>query len=158
MSETIFDIDEGEVGDNLLKAPTQEEREQVLDFVFYGKNKRNHLFLTFEAHHEFMSEMALDAFTKTLQALKLTLDDVAVLNLGALPSAPKKEEIISFFNPKTMVFLGTSSQSVGLDDISAKTVVEHGGIRIFHTDTFDEMLADGEKKRIFWTTIKTLLA
>ncbi len=158
MNETIFGIgkadtlatDGGVLSDKMAQ-------KQLLHFRFYGKNKRNYLFVTEEQAHEWMSIAALEAFTKTLAALKLTMEDVAVLNLATLKTSPQKEDIISFFSPKAMVFLGAPLQSLGLEGLSSKMVAEYNGIAVFHTCTFDEMLADGEKKRLFWTTIKTLL-
>lgn len=160
MSETIFVSGENSEEVTVDKTPEispKEEHEEVLDFVFYGENKCNYLFLTHERQYPFMSDAALDAFTKTLAALKRTLADVAVLNLDSLPATPRKENVISFFKPKTMVFLGVAPQAVGLATIPPQTIVEYSGITLFHTYSFDEMLADGEKKRLFWTTIKTLL-
>ena len=160
MSETIFVSDErsGEATVNKApETPAKEKHEEVLDFVFYGENKSNYLFLTHEQQYQFMSDAALDAFTKTLAALKLTLADVAVFNLGVLPTVPQKEDIISFFKPKVMVFLGVAPQTLGLTAMPYQSVMEYNNIALLHTCTFDEMLADGEKKRLFWTTIKTLL-
>lgn len=133
MTETIFGIDEPAPG-------------RSLQFSFYGGNRRNYLFLTHEIQHEWMSAAALDAFVKTLSALKLSLDDIAVLNMGKLPEIPAKTELIAFFNPKVIVALGAPLPWDESDDFT-----------VFKTYSFDEMLADAEKKRIFWTAIKTLL-
>ncbi|SEK72335.1 hypothetical protein [Parapedobacter koreensis] len=160
MSETVFGIAEGAMDTSGTGQPEKEavgKQEQVPQFVFYGKNKRNYLFLTQEKQHEWMSAAALEAFTKTIAALKLTPDDVAVLNVGALVAIPGKADVLSFFRPKVIVGLGVSVQSIGLDISPSAPMAEHHGITIFHTCTFDEMLTSPEKKRLFWTTIKTLL-
>jgi|SRR5690606_15991249 hypothetical protein len=115
-------------------------------FRFYGGNKRNYLFLNQDTQHEWMSPPELEAFTKTLAALKLTLDDVALLNLHALSPFPSKEDLIVFFKPRVVVALGVSHSWEELEDIA-----------VFNTCTFDEMLVDAEKKRLFWNTVKTLL-
>lgn len=133
MTETIFGIDE----------PTPSRSPQ---FSYHGGNRRNYLFLTHEIGHEWMSAAALDAFTKTLAALKLTMDDIAVLNIGKLSEIPAKPDLIAFFNPKVIVALGAS---LPWD--------ESDGLVVYQTCSFDEMLVDAEKKRKFWTAIKTLL-
>lgn len=127
-----------------------------VDFAFYGKNRRRYLFLTNDGQHQWMSVAALDAFTKTLAALKLSADDVALLNLAPFAVPPRKEELISFFNPTVIVLLGVPPESVGLGALPT-AVSNCDGISVFQTGTFDEMLADAEMKRLFWTTIKTLL-
>ena len=136
MTETIFGV--GEPTDAVVAAPPQ--------FSHYGGNKRNFLFLTHDARHEWMSDAAFDAFTKTLGALKLSMDDVAVLNVGKLPSVPAEADLVAFFHPKAIVALGAS---VPWGTSSTTTV--------FQTYSFDEMLVDAEKKRTFWATVKTLL-
>lgn len=128
----------------------------AVDFVFYGKNKRRFLFLTNDGQHQWMSTAGLDAFTKTLTALKCSIDDVALLNLATLATLPKKEELVSFFNPTVIVLLGVSPEPLGLGALLT-AVNDCSGISVFQTGTFDEMLVDAEMKRRFWTTIKTLL-
>ena len=134
MSETIFDIE----------AP--EARRAPHNVRYLGQNKRRYLFLTHEAEHEWMSEAAMDALVKTLAALQLAVDDVAVLNIAKLAESPSADELSAFFDPKVVVNLGTS-----LD------WPEQAGTTVFHTRRFDDMLADAAKKREFWATIKTLL-
>jgi len=134
MTETIFGMDEPTV-------PGVAPR-----FSYYGGNKRNYLFLTHETRYEWMSESALEAFAKTLAALKLSVDDVAVLNVGKLPAVPAKSDLIAFFRPKVVVTLGAALPWDATD-----------GLTVFEAHSFDEMLVDAEKKRLFWATIKTLL-
>lgn len=139
MTETVFGVEEGE-----LRAPL--ETPTAPPFVFFGRNKRNYLFLTHEEQHEWMPEAAMDAFVKTLAALKLAEDDVALLNLATLAEPPTVEQLALFFKPKVVVNLGTPF-----------AWPEQSGISILHTHEFGNMLADAGKKRDFWTAIKALL-
>lgn len=152
MTEAVFDVGDGAMTAGAEAPPEAPETEGVRkpdpapQFTFYGKNKREYLFLTDEKQHEWMSEPAMDAFVKTLAALKLTVDDVAVLNLAKLKEPPLVHHLTLFFKPKVVVNLGTSL-----------AWPEKDGMKVFHTNAFDAMLSDAEKKRVFWTTIKTLL-
>lgn len=152
MTEAVFAVEDGAVtagGGTLQVAPETEtvrKPDQAPQFTFYGKNKRGYLFLTDEKQHEWMSAPAMDAFLKTLAALKLTVDDVAVLNLAKLQEPPLIDHLTLVFNPSVVVNLGTSF-----------AWPEQAAIKVFHTSAFDAMLADAAKKRVFWTTIKTLL-
>ncbi|MGK6352300.1 hypothetical protein [Parapedobacter sp. DT-150] len=158
MTETIFDVGEPvESATGREQAVRAPEQLSAPLFPFYGENKRRYLFLTQEQQYEWMSDAALDAFIKTLAALKLTAADVAVLNVGALTALPSKEDLLSFFEPKVMVCLGLPPQSLGFEIPLSPLVADYRGITVFHTYAFDEMLIDAEKKRHFWTTIKTLL-
>lgn len=139
MTETVFDIAE-RAADTPLEPPT------VPPFIFFGRNKRNYLFLTHEKQYEWMPEAAMDAFIKTLAALKLAEDDVALLNLATLTEPPTVRQLSSFFKPRVVVNLGTPF-----------TWPEQEEVTVFHTHAFGDMLADAEKKRVFWTTVKQLL-
>jgi len=153
MTETIF----GVATDGMTKA-TVETRPEASEpesaripspppqFSFYGKNKRHYLFLTEDKQHEWMSEPAMGAFIKTLAALRLTTDDVAVLNVAKLAELPSIDDLSLFFSPKVVICLGVA---VG--------AAEQEGLTVIDTYSFDEMLTDAEKKRLFWTTIKPLL-
>ncbi len=129
MTDTIFAVEQG-----------------ASPFVYFGRNKRNFLFLTQQKQHQWMPEAAMDAFIKTLAALKLAEDDVALLNLAPLAEAPSVEQLTLFFKPRVVVNLGTPF-----------AWPERDGVKTFHTHAFEDMLSDAEKKRVFWTTIKHLL-
>lgn len=151
MTETIFSVDDGAISaaGGALTEPVEakpvDQAELKTQFAFYGQNRRNYLFLTDEKQHEWMPEGAMDAFIKTLAALKLAEKDVALLNLARLAELPSVEQLTLFFEPKVVVNLGTPF-----------VWPEQSGITVFHTHAFDDMLADAEKKRDFWTTIKRL--
>src|SRR5690606_25579506 len=92
----------------IASEPESAKSEQAApSFIFLGKNERNYLFLTDEQQHEWMPEAAMEAFVKTLAALKLTVNDVAVLNLAKLAVAPPIDQLARFFNPRVVVNLGT---------------------------------------------------
>ena len=158
MTETVFGVGNGEVKavKDTVAAPVDvspvskpepvEIESAAPSFMFLGQNKRNYLFLTDERQHDWMSEAAMDAFVKTLAALKFTMDDVALLNVAKLQEPPSFDDLALFFKPKVVVSLGVSLRWPEREDIT-----------VFRTDTFDAMIADAEKKRTFWATIKTLL-
>ena len=137
MTETIFGIGEP------LDATPEDTTPQ---FSYYGGNRRHFLFLTHDPQNKWMSAAALDAFSKTLGALKLSADDVAVLNMAAFPVVPAVADLVAFFKPKVIVALGATLSGAPSE-----------GVEVFNTHSFDEMLVDAEKKRAFWTTVKTLL-
>ena len=153
MTETVFDLGEDVVKTSAQVPTVAVEPEQVkksepatLSFDFFGQNKRNYLFLTNEQQAKWMPEAAMDAFVKTLAALGLTADDVALLNLAKLAVAPSAGQLTQFFKPQVVVNLGTPFRWP-----------EKDGVTLFNTHSFGEMLIDADKKRSFWTTIKTLL-
>lgn len=155
LNDTLFRIPEGEqqpIPDN----PEDRER-QPARFAYYGGNNRRYLFLTEDEQHEWMSPAALEALSKTLAALKLSVADIALLNLGKLPAMPSGAQLISFFKPKVAILLGTSESLFVPDCPVGESVTDETGLTVFRTDSFDALLVDAEKKRQFWTAIKKLL-
>lgn len=170
MTETLFDVGHAyamplamavEPVSAVVEQPVAPKAEEAAppapSFPHFGGNKGQYLFLTNDSQHEWMSAAALDAFIKTLTALKLTADDVSVFNVSGPEVFPSKDDIVSFFNPRVLISLGVSLPWTGLDNLSVASVVDHQGIRVFQTHTFEEFLVDADKKRLFWATIKTLL-
>src|SRR3546814_17636034 len=96
MTETVFGVEEGE-----LRAPL--ETPTAPPFVFFGRNKRNYLFLTHEEQHEWMPEADMDAFVKTLAALKLAEADVALLHLAPTADPPTGEQPAVFVKPTVIL-------------------------------------------------------
>lgn len=154
LNETIFGIAEARLpgpdggGDPETESP---------HFAFYGENKRRYLFLVEDRHHEWMSVPALDAFSRTLAALKLSADDIALLNLARLPEVPPKTQLTAFFQPRAVVLLGAPPAVFGLEPGVSGQVVDSDGLPVLRTAAFDELLTNDEKKRQFWTAIKQLL-
>ncbi len=142
MTETIFGME----GARDIETPRETIPVLAPTFLYHGENRRNYLFVTHETRYDWMSAEALEAFTKTLSALKLTIADVAVLNFGKLSQVPTQGELVAFFRPRVVVAL---SAPLDWNDVA--------DITVFRTYSFDEMLVDAEKKRLFWNTIKTLL-
>ncbi len=172
MTETLFDVrDDAVVGGpsvpRAAPAPAPVERPTVPEaaiaapqapsFRYFGGNRQRYLFLTDDREYEWMSAAALDAFTKTLTALKLATDDVSVFNVAGMQPFPSKDDVFSYFGPRVVVSLGVSLPWPGLEGPATGSVVDHQGVRVFHTHAFETFLTDADKKRLFWTTIKTLL-
>ncbi len=177
MSEALFAIEDGDV-----RAPADEivvqEKNAIANgavptpepvavpapvanprpvFAFLGENKQGYLFVTDDAQSDYMSAEGMDAFTKTLGARKLSLDDVAVFNLGRHAGQVAFSDLTSFFKPRAVVLLGAKATALGVSDIAPNTVGQVEGIPVFQTYSFDVLLIDAGKKSVFWPVLKSLL-
>lgn len=131
-------------------ATTAGQAEQSLKYR--GANKKRILFFLDNPSHEYFSHEAEDAFLKTLTALKLSLDDVALVNYGKC-GQESMDEIKKFFNPKVCILLG---QEVWNHEYLLHEVFQQGDITVLNTYTFEEMLTNDEKKRAFWKALKRI--
>lgn len=135
---------------------------QAASLSFFGKNAANLLFLYDQANgpadHALIST-EMEAFGKILTALKLTFDDIALVNWAF--QKPSVELLLKNLQPQKIVVLGSqvNLQNVGFT-ISAPAlhqVQQFQDISFLHSYSFVEMLDDVEKKRVFWGSLKALM-
>lgn len=123
---------------------------------FYGDHKRNILFIVDQPGVQFFSKEAELAFLKTLEALKMALDDVAVINIAPLDQSIDFERIQKELAPVYWIFLGSDPTNVKLGEYPDNIWSKMGESQILKTYSFDEMLTDVVKKKAFWSAVKLI--
>src|SRR5690606_5086352 len=109
------------------------------------------LFLIRNSAVDYFSPEAEDAFLKTIAALKLTIDDVSIVNL-AKTNTPF-EVVKKALNPRFCIYCeGESEATQG----RFNTLVVEDGLTFLYTYSFEEMLSDVNMKRAFWNAIKEI--
>ncbi|UIR55209.1 hypothetical protein LZQ00_13125 [Sphingobacterium sp. SRCM116780] len=166
MSETIFATADaiGVLKDNaeVLTQPhipqqTSAHQESVAEFIFQGSKEKGILFILRYADFPYFSPEAEDAFIKTIAALKLTLADVAVVNLANAHNPNEFKRIMEFFSPKKIILLGVEPKSLQLPAIAHNSYMHGRVATVFNTFSFEEMFVDLTKKKAFWTEFKSLI-
>lgn len=159
MTETLFDI--GVVPEQSVAGTIPQPDTPIADplppLTGYGKNARHFLFLTDDGQHEWLSPAAMDAFGKTLSALGLSADDIVLVNMARQAAPVTKAALIALFSPRTVVIFGASVDGWGTGEPD-NTVSVVNGISVFRTYRWEELLADVNKKRAFWATMKQLFS
>lgn len=158
ITEVKVPIAESETSAIAAATPAQEPQ----SLSFYGKNAANLLFLYELANgpsDHALAATEMEAFGKILTALKLTFDDIALVNWAF--QKPSVELLLNSLLPQKIVVLGTqvNLQTLGFT-ISAPAlhqVLQFQKIPFLHSYSFEEMLDDVEKKRVFWGSLKALL-
>ncbi len=107
-----------------------------------------------EQHQMLPQEM--EAFEKILGALKLRLDQIALLNLAI--QQPSFDLMVSKIKPQKMVLLGAgiSMETLGLSGINLP-LHQPSHIQqlpVLQSYSFQEMDQDVDKKRVFWNALK----
>jgi len=166
MSETIFATADAvetfsgqseSVSSPLNPQQVTAHQESVEEFIYQGSKAKGILFILRYPAYPYFSPEAEEAFVKTIGALKLTVADVAVVNLANAHNLNDFKRIMSFFTPKKIILLGVEPLSLQLPEI-AHTSYMHGRIAtVFNTYSFEEMFADMVKKKAFWTEFKSLI-
>jgi hypothetical protein len=119
---------------------------------YLGDNNKFILILVTEKEY---TKDFLNTFENILKARKLEIKDTAIVSLSKYPEADFGY-LKQFFACTKMVLFGIDPAVIGLKNISGNEIVIHSNTRILATFTFDVMLKDEAKKRLFWTAFKQL--
>lgn len=160
MSETIFTNGE-------LESISMAERDESIpsgnaeaaaEFVYQGDRSTGVLFILRYPDYPYFSPQAEEAFVKTIGALGLTLQNVAVVNLANAHNPNDFKRIMGFFEPKKITLLGVEPASLNLPAIGHNAYMKGRIATVFNTFSFEEMFADIDKKKLFWGEFKTFIS
>lgn len=161
MSETIFSIEKEVTSvsnpENTTIETPQDEQNSIEEFIYQGDKSTGVLFILRYPDFPYFSPEAADAFSKTIGAMQLTTDNVAVMNLANPHNPPVWKRIMDFFQPKKIILLGVDPQSLQLPAIAHNSYLKGRIATVFHTFSFEEMFADVEKKKLFWGEFKVFI-
>jgi hypothetical protein len=137
--------------------PTAVKNEQVkpLTFKYLGKNLRNFLIVTDYPGIDFIEEAHLSALYNSLQKKQDSMhpDDVAIFNYNSAVDS-KKEDLLAYFKPGCILFLGIDPQKLGWKQLTLNTPDQQDGTAVLYTYSFNEMLGNKEKTIAFWNPMK----
>ncbi len=158
MNETIFStgfvMDESRLLDDLgLDWGTSDE-----EFIYQGDKSSGVLFILRYPEFPYFSPQAEEAFVKTIGALQLTLDNVAIVNLANPHNPNDFKRIMTFFEPKKITLLGVEPASLKLPEIAHNSYMKGRIATVFNTFSFEEMFADVSKKKLFWGEFKNFIS
>jgi len=127
------------------------------EFIYQGNKEQGILFILRYEQYPYFSPAALDAFEKTIGALKLTKETVAVLNLANPHNPNDFKRIMQFFQPTKIILLGVEPASLKLPFIEHNSYMKGRIATVFNTFSFEEMFVDVNKKKLFWNEFKTFI-
>ncbi len=162
MSETIFstgfelsenDYFESEVVSSSVVSFDSSDEE----FVYQGDKSTGILFILRYPDYPYFSPQAEDAFIKTIGALGLTPQNVAVVNLANPQNPNEFKRIMDFFKPTKITLLGVEPTSLVLPKIPHNSYKKGNVATVFNTFSFEEMFVDVNKKKLFWGEFKTFI-
>jgi len=164
MSETLFSTGADSLSIDVVPENIVEETEaQAISknkgetFVYQGDKSTGILFILRYPDYPYFSPQAEEAFVKTIGALQLTLQNVAVVNLANAHNPNDFKQIMDFFNPIKITLLGVEPASLKLPAIPHNSYMKGKRATVFNTFSFEEMFADVGKKKAFWMEFKTFI-
>ena len=160
MNETLFStgfsLDETPAASS-SSAPVVNWDSSSEEFVFQGDKSTGVLFILRYPSYPYFSPAAEEAFIKTIGALQLTPQNVAVVNLANPQNPNDFKRIMAFFEPKKITLLGVEPASLKLPEITHNSYMKGRIATVFNTFSFEEMFADVNKKKLFWGEFKTFI-
>lgn len=160
MSETIFSTGFSIGQDGQGQQPVTEAvafDSSSEEFVFQGDKSTGILFILRYPEFPYFSPQAEEAFVKTIGALQLSPQNVAVVNLANPQNPNEFKRIMEFFKPTKIILLGVEPASLKLPEIAHNSYMRGRIATVFNTFSFEEMFADVEKKKLFWGEFKTFI-
>ncbi|MCC2599678.1 hypothetical protein [Sphingobacterium sp. FBM7-1] len=158
LSETLFVPKETETR-LASQAPVADDTSamETEEFIYQGDKSTGILFILRYPDFPYFSPQAEEAFVKTIGALQLTKENVAVVNLANPHNPNDFKRIMQFFQPTKITLLGVEPISLKLPEIAHNSYMKGRVATVFHTFSFEEMFADVQKKRLFWNEFKTFI-
>lgn len=158
LSETLFVPKETETRLS-SQAPVADDTSamETEEFIYQGDKSTGILFILRYPDFPYFSPQAEEAFVKTIGALQLTKENVAVVNLANPHNPNDFKRIMQFFQPTKITLLGVEPISLKLPEIAHNSYMKGRIATVFNTFSFEEMFADVQKKRLFWNEFKTFI-
>lgn len=127
------------------------------EFVYRGDKSTGILFILRYPDFPYFSPVAEEAFIKTIGALGLSFENVAIVNLANPKNPNDFKKIMEFFSPRKITLLGVEPKSLVLPDIAHNSFMKGRIATVFNTFSFEEMFSDINKKRSFWNEFKVFI-
>ncbi len=135
-------------------APPETVKES-LSLNYLGGNKKNFLVIAHYPEYDFMHDKHLAALESTLGRLGFSIEDIGIINYAKYQDI-KFDVLVDCFNPHKLLVLGEPSQPAGIAGLELNKQKQLDNCVALLTFSFDDMMENNEKKKIFWEQMKQL--
>jgi hypothetical protein len=123
------------------------------DFNYVGENNKYFMILIEDQIHTNLKAAHKEMLVKILQAKKMDLGDVAIVNVQKYPDVTFAQ-LKQFFVCSRLLILGIPAASIGLPSGKLNVVNKINEVKILNSYSLTEMENDEVKKREFWNAVK----
>ena len=143
-----------------IKSPIEAPEKQQGSIRSLGKNRKNYCFIVSYPKETFLPDDKMEVLIKIMQACRLSMDDIALLNVGG--SEFGIEEIREQFEPAKMVLLGVKPEDIRLPILfPAYKPQSYAGCTYVYSDSLDQMDQSDTGRKIrgnLWSALKEVFA
>ena len=141
---------------SLIKEIALTDESNEKKFRVLGNNNRNILIILQYPDISFLPDHDLQFLSNILGACKLSLNDVAILNINNYPQISYKQ-LIPYFKSKVAILFGVTPVSIGLPlNFPDFQIQAFDGTSYLLSPSLHGMEDDKETKSRLWTSLKRL--
>lgn len=144
--------------DVLIESKTTKVQPAAGPVKYLGKNARKIVLLVDNAVAPFLPDNELNFLTNILSACKMSLADVAIVNIHAL----QKDEVltsIQFLDPKNVLLFGIAPLNIDLPiNFPLFQLQPFNGCIYLYSPSLQELESDKTLKSKLWNSLKNLFA
>jgi hypothetical protein len=138
------------------KSPKEDMSVGVKKLLFIGENKRKITIIFEQKSADFLKTPEYDLLTKIINAVKLTPNEVALVNVSDNLSF-SFEQIATQLAPEKCIIFGVNSSSLKMPIPTDKnTVLNMGKTQILYAESLTTLLFDRDKKIALWEVLKKI--
>lgn len=127
----------------------------IPNFTYSGGFAQKFLVIVSYPAQDLMEPAHLKALESTITRKEMSMNDVAIFNIGKYPGTDLKA-IARFFKPKRMLLLGRDSFPIGLAEQPLNQLTLLGTCQLLYSDSFTDMIGNKDKTKAFWEQMKML--
>jgi hypothetical protein len=138
------------------KAPVAATPVTIPDVKFLGENQKNIALFIQNTGEAYLNEELFNLLTNILNACKLGMQDIALINVAHYPAMPLTswQSAVSI---KQAVLFGISPVTMGLEDFPPYRVIAANGCQLLLSDDLLPISQDKMMKGRLWQGLKQLL-
>lgn len=126
--------------------------------LFLGKNQKNILLIAQDENAVYLSDDDLNFLVDILNACRLSLADIALLNV-VKNKDQAYESLLENFRPEIIIFFGVEPASLGFPlQFPHYQVQQYSNQAYLSAPPLSELAADKEKKKQLWLSLKKLFS
>jgi len=126
------------------------------DLNFFGGNKQNVILLVNHPYEGFISDSRLTFLSGILNACKLTLEDIGLINIATYPDISYKL-ISETFNPRIILMFGISPEEIQLPFVMPEFQRQSYNNQIYLSiPTLHSLEENKELKRKLWMVLQQI--
>ncbi len=139
------------------EAVSKEQKTVPRKLKILGENKSHILFVVQHASLAFVNDEELAMLTRMLNACKLSLADVAIVNIGSGQTDYK--EMITTLKSRIIFLFGVEPPAFGLPiNFPMYQVQKFNNVSFIHAPALSELLNNELEKSKLWLTVKSIFS